>query len=161
MNRRIAAWTIATVAVLGLTACSGAPSTSEDTSGDAAPSEEAAPAEETTSDQSVADACGIVIPELTEASSALGDIDPTATDVDPQETVDQFNSFVESLGGTIDKVSNTEVKDAATAVYEDFASLGEVMSKVLIDQDLEAASDMSTITTDMTASATALQELCS
>jgi hypothetical protein len=155
MNRRIAALTIATVAVLGLTGCAGAPSSTDDKSGDAAP------VEETKTDQSVEDACAIVLPELTEASKAMGEIDPTAAGADPQATVDQFNAFVETLGGTIDKVSNTEVKDATTAVYDDFAALGEVMTKVLVDQDLEAAADMSTITTDMTESATALQELCS
>ncbi|MGM7670976.1 hypothetical protein [Microbacterium sp. A93] len=155
MNRRIAALTIATVAVLGLTACSGSPSGSGDASGDGAAAEQAQP------NQSVADACAIVIPELTEASTAMGEIDPTAAGADPQAAVDQFNTFVETLGGTIDKVSNTEVKDATTAVYDDFAALSEVMSKVLVDQDLTATSDLGTITTDMTESATVLQELCS
>lgn len=44
---------------------------------------------------------------------------------------------------------------------EDFAALGDVLSKVLIDQDLTAAEGMTTITTDLTESATALQEICS
>ena len=154
MNRRIAAWAIATVAVLGLTACSGAPAPEEGTTNN-----DAAPAEETNTDQSVEEACGIVIPELTEASSAMSDVDATSTD--PQAAVDQFSTVVTALGETADKVSNPEVKDATAAVYEDFVALGDVFSKVLIDQDMSAASDLNTITSEMTESATALQELCS
>lgn len=156
MNRRIAAFAIATVAVLGLTACSGG--ASEETSNDSADS--SAPAEETNTDQSVEEACGIVLPKLQEASTAAGEIDTTGA-TDPQTTVDQFNTVVAAFGDAADSVSNEEVKAATTAVYEDFGALSEVLSKVLVDQDMSAASDLSTITTDMTDSATALQKLCS
>jgi len=157
MNRRIAAFAIATVAVLGLTACSGSPAAEDDQSADTA---ESAPAEETNTDQSVEEACGIVLPKLQEASSAAGEIDTTGA-TDPQTTVDQFNTVVDAFGEAADSVSNAEVKEATSAVHQDFVALGDVLSKVLIDQDLDAASDMGTITSDMTASATALQELCS
>jgi len=159
MNRRIAAWTITTVAVLGLTACSGSPSASDDAAEE--DTSNSAPAEETTPDQSVADACAIVIPKVTEASTAMSSIDTSTVTTDPQATVDQFTTFVDALADAADSVDNAEVKGATTAVYEDFVALSDILSKVLIDQDLEAASDMSTITTDMTESATALQELCS
>ncbi|MGO2683208.1 hypothetical protein [Microbacterium sp.] len=157
MNRRIAAFAIASVAVLGLTACAGG--AAEEPTEDTADSAEA-PAEETSTDQSVEEACGIVIPQLTEASSAAGEIDTTGG-TDPQTTVDQFNEVVNAFGEAADSVSNTEVKDATTAVYEDFVALGDVLNKVLVEEDLDAASDMTTITGDMTESATALQELCS
>ncbi|WP_300267944.1 hypothetical protein [Microbacterium sp.] len=159
MNRRIAAWTIATVAVLGLTACSGAPAAEEDTTNDSADSAETAPEEETNTDQSVEDACGIVIPELTEASSALSSID--AASADPEATVEEFKTFITALGATVDKVSNPEVKDATTAVYDDFVTLGDILEKVVVDQDLSATEELNTVTSDMTESATALQELCS
>lgn len=159
MNRRIAAFAIATVAILGLTACSGG--ASENTSSDSADSaDSSAPAEETNTDQSVEEACGIVLPKLQEASTAAGDIDTTGA-TDPQTTVDQFNTVVAAFGDAADSVSNEEVKAATTAVYEDFGALSEVLSKVLVDQDMSAASDLSTITSDMTDSATALQKLCS
>lgn len=156
MNRRIAAWTIATVAVLGLTACSGAPAAEEDATNDSA---ETAPEEETNTDQSVDDACGIVIPELTEASSALSGIDVASTD--PEATVEEFKTFIAALGATVDKVSNAEVKEATTAVYDDFVTLGDILEKVVVDQDVSATEELSTVTSDMTESATALQELCS
>jgi maltose-binding protein MalE len=156
MNRSIAAFAIAAVAALGLTACSGG--AAEDTSNDSATSNESAPAEN--SDQSVEEACGIVLPKLQEASTAAGDID-TSGATDPQTTVDQFDTVVAAFGEAADSVSNAEVKAATTAVYEDFGSLSEILSKVLVDQDMSAASDLSTITSDMTESATALQKLCS
>lgn len=157
MNRRIAAFAIASVAVLGLTACAGG--AAEEPTEDTADSAEA-PAEETNTDQSVEDACGIVVPQLQEASNAATDID-TSGEADPQATVDQFNKVVDAFGEAADSVSNAEVKDATTAVYEDFVALSDVLNKVLVEEDLDAASDMSTITSDMTESATALQELCS
>lgn len=159
MNRRIAAWTIATVAVLGLTACSGAPAAEDDTSnneaGDSATTEET----ETNTDQSVEDACGIVIPAFTEAGSAMNEVDPASGD--PQASVDQFNTVVADLGATVDEVSNPEVKAATTEVYDHFVSLGEILTKVVVEEDLSAAEELTTVTTDMTESATALQELCS
>ncbi|WP_160173199.1 hypothetical protein [Microbacterium sp. CH12i] len=58
-------------------------------------------------------------------------------------------------------MTNPEVKEATTAVYDDFVSLGDLLSKVLLEEDLDAASEMGTITTAVTESGTALQELCS
>ncbi|MES2866999.1 hypothetical protein [Microbacterium profundi] len=157
MNRRIAAWTIAAVAVLGLSACSGSPAAEDDTSNG---SGDSAPVEETNTDQSVEDACGIVLPKLQEANAAASEIDTTGA-TDPQTTVDQFSTVVDAFGEAADSVDNVEVKEATSAVHEDFAALGDVLSKVLIDQDLTAAEGMTTITADLTESATALQELCS
>lgn len=156
MNRRIAAFTIAAVAVLGLTGCAGA---ADESSSDNADAGDSAPVEETGTDQSVEDACGIVIPQLTEASQAMSDIDPASAD--PQATVDQFNEYIAKLGETVDSVSNSEVKAATAAVHEDFVAMGDVLTKVVVEQDLDAAGDLSTITGDVTESATALQELCS
>lgn len=155
MNRRIAAFTIAAVAALGLTGCAGG---AQESSGDA-DAGDSAPAEETSTDQSVEDACGIVIPQLTEASQAMSEIDPASAD--PQATVDQFNEYITKLGETVDSVSNTEVKEATAAVHEDFVAMGDILTKVVVEQDLDAAGDLSTITSDVTESATALQELCS
>lgn len=157
MNRRIAAFTIAAVAVLGLAGCAGSTAPADDKSDQGGDS---APVEETNTDQSVEEACGIVIPKLQEATSASGEIDTTGA-TDPQTTVDQFNTIVEGLGEAADSVSNAEVKEATGAVHENFVALSDVLSKVLIDGDMTAAEDMTTIVSDMTDSATALQEVCS
>ncbi|GAB3600355.1 hypothetical protein [Microbacterium tumbae] len=159
MNRTIAAWTIAAVAVLGLTACSGTPSASDDTASDDTTSEETT-TEETTTDQSVADACALVTQQVTDATSDLSTLDISAASSDPQGFVDDFTATVDAIGAAADSVSNEEVKTAATAIYEDFGELRDLLSKVLIDGDTSVASELSTISTDVTESATALSTLC-
>ncbi|MFB7251494.1 hypothetical protein [Microbacterium sp. NPDC056234] len=160
MNRQIAAWTIAAVAVLGLTACSGTPSASE---GSQESSSSEAPAEnknDNTGDQSVADACAAANAQVAEASSTLAGLDIEAATADPQGTVDAFTETVDAIGAAADSVNNAEVKEAVTALYEDFGQMRDVLSAVLIDQDMSVASEMTTITTDITESSTALSTLC-
>lgn len=161
MNRKIAAWTIAAVAVLGLTACSGTPSASDEGPDEATSSE--ATEEKTTEnagDQSVADACATATEQVGAANTTLSNLDLEAAAADPQGTVDAFTETVDAIGAAAESVNNAEVKDAVTALYEDFGKMRDVLSAVLVDQDMSAASEMTTITTDVTESATALSTLC-
>lgn len=159
MNRKIAAWTIAAVAVLGLTACSGTPTASEPKTDDTTTSAEA-PAENT-ADQSVADACAVVLPALSEASTSMSGLsDMEAAASDPQGTVDAFKETVATIGAAADSVTNAEVKEAAGAVHEQYTKLSDLLSAVLIDQDASAASEMTTLTTDLTDAATELSTVC-
>lgn len=155
MNRRIAAMTIAAVAILGLTACSGSPSASDDSS----TNNSSAPAEQN-SDQSVADACAAAGEKVQAASTELSQLDVSAAAADPQGTVDAFSKTVDAIGEAADSVGNPEVKEAVAAVYEDFGALRDLLSKVLVDQDTSAASEMGTITADVQESSTALSTLC-
>lgn len=152
MNRRFAVLTIAAAAALGLTACAGSPSA--ETGGTADPAA-AAPV----SNQSVADACGIVMTKVQEASTAMSSIDMLST-ADPQASIDAFTVTVDSIGEAADSVSNPEVKAATSAVHEDYVSLRDLMSKVLIDQDMTVTEELNTTTTDLTTSAEALTTLC-
>lgn len=160
MNRRIAALAIAGVALLGLTACSGATDGSASKPKDTSASQGTEESTNTGGDQSVADACAAINSVALDAQSSLGQIDPSAAAKDPQGTVDAFGEVVDKLGGAVDSVQNEEVKAAATAVYDDFVALRDLLSKVLVDQDTSAASEMSTITTDVQTSAQELQTLC-
>lgn len=155
MNRRIAVLTIAAAAMLGLSACSGSPSADSGSTADSGSAAEA-PA----SDQSVADACAIVQTKLQEASTALSEIDITATTSDPQTTIDAFSETVDGIGDAAESVSNEEVKTATTAVHEDFVTVRDLMQKVLIDQDTSVAGELSTATTDMQTSGNELNTLC-
>jgi flagellar biosynthesis/type III secretory pathway M-ring protein FliF/YscJ len=161
MKKTIAAWTIAAAAVFGLAACSST-SAETDTGADvessaSAPAEEEAPA----GDQSVADACSIVQSKIQEASSAVSSIDVSSASEDPQGTVDAFTETVDGVGEAVESVSNPEVKEATSAVYDDFVALRDLLSKVLIDQDMEAAGEMATAATDVQTSAQELGTLCS
>ncbi|WP_334148022.1 hypothetical protein [Microbacterium sp.] len=156
MNRRLAALTIAAVAVLGLTACSGSPSASEETSSS---NETAAPTAES-SDQSVADACASASAQVQDATKDLTSIDMTTAAADPQGTIDTFTQSVDAIGAAAESISNPEVKAAVTDVYEDFGAMRDVLSKVLIDQDMDAAAEMTQVSADVQESATAIGTLC-
>jgi hypothetical protein len=159
MNRRIAAWTIAAVAVLGLAACSGPSSTAAGTkpaSGSSAPAEDT----QAESSQSIADACAIAGAKIQEATDAFSTIDMAAAQSDPQGTVEEFTAIVDAIGEATESVSNADVKSAMTAFHEDYASLRDVLQKVLVEQDVNAASEMGTLGTDLQESALAIGELC-
>lgn len=159
MNRRIAAWTIAAVAVLGLTACSGSPSASDD-SNKTESSAPAEPTQEASSDQSVADACASATAQIQSATQSLTSLDVSAASADPQGTVDTFTESVDAIGAAAESVSNPEVKAAVTAVYEDFGAMRDLLSKVLVDGDTSVATEMSTVSADVQESALAVSELC-
>lgn len=162
MKKTIAAWTIAGAAVFGLAACTSAPSSdagSASASASSAPS--SAPAEAPASDQSVADACSSVQSKIEDATTAVSDIDMSNAANDPQGTVATFTETAEAIGAAADSVSNNEVKTAVSTVYEDLIALRDVVSKVLVDGDMAAASGLTSAVTDVQTSAQELATLCS
>ncbi|PSL36996.1 hypothetical protein CLV49_0599 [Labedella gwakjiensis] len=162
MKKTIAAWTIAGAAVLGLAACTSAPSSdagSASASASSAPS--SAPAEAPASDQSVADACSSVQSKIEDATTAVSDIDMSNAANDPQGTVQTFTETAEAIGAAADSVSNNEVKTAVSTVYEDLIALRDVVSSVLVDGDMAAASGLTSAVTDVQTSAQELATLCS
>lgn len=162
MKKTIAAWTIAGAAVLGLAACTSAPSSdagSASASASSAPS--SAPAEAPASDQSVADACSSVQSKIEDATTAVSDIDMSNAANDPQGTVETFTETAEAIGAAADSVSNNEVKTAVSTVYEDLIALRDVVSSVLVDGDMAAASGLTSAVTDVQTSAQELATLCS
>lgn len=157
MNRRLAALTIATVAILGLTACSGSPTTSESSSPETGNS---APAEETTSEQSLAEACAEAGAQVQEATKTLSELDVTAATADPQGTIAQYTEAAEAIGAAAESVSNPEVKAAVSAFHEDFATMNDLLSRMLIDQDASAVAEIGAVATEIQESAAAIGTLC-
>lgn len=165
MKKTIAAWAIAAATVLGLAACSSA-TPSEDTgagaesSASAAPSSAAPESDTGSGDQSVADACTEVQAKIQEASTAVAGIDMSTASSDPQGTVDAFTETVDGVGAAVESVNNPEVKTALSAVHEDFVALRDLLSKVLVEQDMSAAAGITTAATDVQTSAQDLATLC-
>ncbi|MDR2998514.1 MAG: hypothetical protein LBU78_10400 [Microbacterium sp.] len=155
MNRRIAAIAIAAVAVLGLTACSGAPASdsSSDKSGSA--SKEAPK----TADQSVSDACGIILPALQKAGS---DVQSASADAatDPKGTVDKFATAIGEVEDAAAKVTNPDVKKPTDAIVTVYGQLRDVATKALVDKDTSALGDFNTVMSDLTDSAKELATVC-
>jgi len=162
MKKTIAAWTIAGAAVLGLAACTGAPSSDAGAPTESSASSTPAPSTEApASDQSVADACSAVQSKIEDATTAVSDIDMSNAANDPQGTVQTFTETAEAIGAAADSVSNNEVKTAVSTVYEDLIALRDVVSKVLVDGDMAAASGLTSAVTDVQTSAQDLATLCS
>ncbi|RUQ81846.1 hypothetical protein ELQ93_17615 [Labedella gwakjiensis] len=80
---------------------------------------------------------------------------------DPQGTVQTFTETAEAIGAAADSVSNNEVKTAVSTVYEDLIALRDVVSSVLVDGDMAAASGLTSAVTDVQTSAQELATLCS
>ncbi|RUR03399.1 hypothetical protein [Labedella endophytica] len=163
MKKTIAAWTIAVATVFGLAACSSADSadTGSESAASSAPSASAPVEEAPASGASVEDACAAVQAQIEDASTAVTEIDMSQASSDPQGTVDAFSETVDAIGAAAESVDNAEVKAAVTAVYDDFVEMRDLLSKVLVDQDMEAAGDMATVVTDVQTSAQDLATLCS
>lgn len=160
MKKTIAVWMVAGATVLGLAACTGAPS-SDAGSASSAPSSSAPSSEAPASDQSVADGCAAVQAKIEDATTAVSDIDMSTAASDPQGTVETFTQTADAVGEAVDSVSNNEVKTAVSAVYEDLIALRDVVSRVLIDGDVTAATGITGAVTDVQTSAQELATLCS
>jgi hypothetical protein len=166
MRKTIAAWTIAAAAVLGVTGCSSIPTlnpeATPESSSSATPSTEASTSPEGAgSDQTIADACSIVTSRIEDATSAVSQLDMSQAARDPAGTVATFTETVDSIGAVVESVDNAEVKAAVAAVYEDVVALRDVVSSVLIDQDMTAATGLSGAVSDVQASSQELGTLCS
>ncbi|UYO96268.1 hypothetical protein OED01_11730 [Microbacterium sp. M28] len=159
MNRKIAALSIAAVAVLGLTACGGTPSTADKANDSDKTTASEAPAE-STAEQSVADACKAATEDITAATTSMSELDIEAATADPQTTLDTFTATTDAIGEVAASVNNAEVKESVTAIYEDFGKMRDLLSAVLVDQDMSVAADLTTVTSDLQASTTEFYELC-
>lgn len=159
MKRQIAALTIAAVAALGLVGCSGS-TTADATSSPASTSSESSAPQEEASGQSVAEACSIVNTQISGVATELSGLDINAAAADPQGTVAKLTETADAIGAAADSVTNQEVKDGVTAVYEDFSTLRDLLQRVLVDQDQAAAAEMGTVATDIQESTKAMSTLC-
>lgn len=158
MNRRALALTFTAAAVLGLTACSGATAVDEsaDTSSDSTSSSESA----ASGDRSITEACADVQKAITEASGEFTSLDVDAAMADPQGTVQKFQGVADRIGDAVANAGNDEVKAAGEAVHAGYVTLADVLQKVLVDQDLSAIENLTTLQTDLVEDATAFAELC-
>lgn len=168
MNRLVAAWTVAAIAVLGLTACAGSsasPGSSTPRANASAPSEPASPstAASTTSGQSLAEACVQPSAALVEASAQLAKASAAIAEPgkgDPKATVKAFTAVVDAFGAMADSATNAEVKDALTGLHTGYGKLRDMLSKILIDKDYAAASGYATAAAEVQESLTKFQKLC-
>lgn len=159
MNRRIAAWTIAAVAVLGLTACSGGSADAPDDEPAASAPSSATETEDTSAgEQSVSEACLSLAEPMQAAATTMSELSTASSD--PQSAVDAWTALVDAYKSGADSITNAEVNAAVTTVYEDTSAVRDALSKIYVDGDTGAMAELTTATTDMQTSSTALTSLC-
>lgn len=158
MKRQIAAWTIAVVALLGITGCSGAPG-AESSSGQATVDESSAPVERDFA-QSVADACASVRTQVSGVASELSGLDMSAAMADPEGTVTKITETVDAFAAATESIGNQEVGNAVSALRTDLASLRDLLKRVLVDKDASAAAEVTSLSSDVQESMQVLATLC-
>lgn len=154
MNRRVTALVVATVAVFGLTACTGAPSGSSSapsaSSSTGGSSEE--PAEGT---QTVAEACAVVEDTIVDAQAGFEDVSAE----DPAAAAEAMQSVAAAVGELPDKVSNADVSALLPDFVDAYATLADVLTAVA-EGDMTKVGELETLGTDLQSSVAAFQELC-
>lgn len=145
-KRHTVALATASLALL-LAGCSGGGGTTS-----SAPAGESAPP--AAADQSKTEACTVVQKSLTEFSSINSQLDPS----NPQAAVDAFKKFTTTTSESLNAITNTEVKDAATqaaTALDDYVAFLET-----IVADPSKASDISTQITALQEGFTKVATVC-
>lgn len=153
MNRRLVAVAIASVALLGLSGCSGlVPGSSG-----ASDSGSAASRPDT---QTVAEACATVSDKVSGVTESFQNLDINAAAADPQATLAIFAEAADALKAANDAVGNAEVREATTSVHESVQALGDTLKKLLVDGDVTAVASVGTVSADVRASLEKVLTLC-
>lgn len=159
MNRRMIALALAGVALLGLTACSGGTASNADKApATSAPATESAAAQKPAADQTVAEACVSMAGPMQKASTTMAGLAEASSN--PQSAVDAWTALVDAYQEVADTVTNADVKAATIAATTDLTVVRDAIKKVYVDGDTAAIAEMTTASTNMQTSLTALTTLC-
>lgn len=152
MNRRIAAIALASVALLGLSGCSGLiPGTSGANEGGAASGPDT---------QTVAEACATVSDKVSGVANSFQNFDVSTAADDPQAAIAIFTEAVDALKAAQDAVGNSEVREATTSIRDSVQATGDTLKKLLVDGDVTAVASIGTVSADVRASLEAFTALC-
>ncbi len=124
IGRRTTAVTLAAVALLGLPACTGAPSASPEprasSSGATTPRPETSAAGE---GQSTADACALIQDTIEEASANFDNV----SSEDPAALVDAMEAAAQQLAAASSRITNEEVAALLPSLQQMFSDVADVM----------------------------------
>jgi len=146
MNRRIAALTIATAALFGLTACTVSPTASPTPTSTAdAPSDA----------QSVADACALVQETITQASEDMQD----AAEDDPGAVVEAMKTAAAELGAAAEQITNEDVAAVLPGVQEMFSTTAEIFQDIA-EGDVSKIGELATLGEQFQETVQQFEDLC-
>lgn len=148
-SRRFAAVTIVVAAVVGLPACTGAP-----TSGLPSPTAQSSdlPGDE---GQSAADACALVQQTIEDATDEFAG----ASTADPAAVVEAMRSAAAKLSDAAASITNDQVAALVPSLQDMFAQVGEVMDAVARG-DVTKVGELSELGKKFQATSRAFQEVC-
>ncbi|MHC2999514.1 hypothetical protein [Microbacterium sp. HJ5] len=155
-SRRIAALTLAAVAVFGLAGCTGfpagsgtpAPSTSSTADGGAG-----AGSDDGT--QTTAEACQLVQDTITDATAEF----EQATTDDPAAVAEAFQAAAQSIADATGEVSNEEVAALLPPLQDVFERVAEVLPAI-IEGDTSRTEEFQELGADLQTSMEQFNELC-
>lgn len=159
LSRRIAALTLAAVAVLGLSGCMGFPAGSGSSTPSASASE-SSPDEGSGDDsgdgtQTTAEACQLVQETIAEATAEFENVDAT----DPTAVVEGMEAAAESLADAASKVTNEEVAALLPDLQAMFEEVAAVMAHIVAG-DASKLGELEQIGTKFQETTQRLQDLC-
>lgn len=93
-------------------------------------------------------------------ASAFSGINVANAAADPQGTLDTFTRAVDAIGSAVGSVSNPEVGAGVSTVLNDITTVRDVLSRLVVNQDLTAAADLAPAAAAAQQSTTALATLC-
>ena len=156
MHRRIAAFTIGAVALLGLTACTGSADPSASTSSSrGAGGGDAATDEAGDDGQSTQDACALISETIADATDAFD----SAEESTPESVVAAMKSASETLSRVTDEITNDEVAVLLPDLVDMYAQTAEVMEAALVG-DTAGLTQLSDLGDEFTDTTARFQELC-
>ena len=151
LPHRLAALTIAAVAVLGLAGCTGI------ASGSATPAPESSTSDSGSAEgtQTAEEACALVNDIMTEATAEFENMDPN----DPDAVVQGMEAAVQSLDDAAAQVTNEEVAAILPELQDMFQQVGDLMTAI-IDGDTGKLTELEEVAGGFQETALKFQELC-
>lgn len=133
LPRRFAALTLAAVALIGLTGCTGFPtgtagSTPSATSSDSADGSDSGTGEGSADgEQTTAEACALIEETMTEATAGFENLDPE----NPDAIVEGMEAAVQTLSDLSTEITNEEVAAILPELQTTFQQVADIMAAIV------------------------------
>lgn len=156
LSRRIAALALATVALVGLTGCTGFPAGSGSSTPSASVTDESGAGEGSDDGtQTTAEACQLVQETITEATAEFENVDTS----DPGAVVEGMEAAAASLADMSSQITNEEVAAILPDLQAMFEKVAEVMATIVAG-DASKLGELEEIGTSFQETTQRFQELC-
>lgn len=154
LHRGLAAVAITATAMLGLSACMGAPIVS---SGSSNPSQSAAPADDSgaSGGQTVAEACALIADTMTQATEEFENLSAE----DPSAVIDSMDAAVQAISDASSSVTNEEVAALLPSLQDMFQTLSDAL-RAIAEGDMSKLAEFENVGTEFQETSTQFQELC-